>query len=330
MHVNRSLLGWGVFFIVLGAVPLTVRAGVLDAAVVAGAWQLWPLILIGAGLGLVLARSRAAVVGGLVVAVTAGLMAGSLLTNGIGGFGDGFAPCGAGPAGGGTPFAEQRGTFGAAARVSIQLDCGSVEVASAAGSTWNVAGTTRNGRPPDVNSASDRLAIEPASPGTRFGLSSAAGVAWVVTLPQGPRTSFDLTLNAGSAHAAFDAMALDRVTADVNAGSALLDLGNATGTGTLDATVNAGSLAVILPAASVGGSLTANAGSIELCVPDGVDLRIHAGDNPLGSNNYKEAGLVQSGSTWTTPAFGIGQSRIELSTTANLGSITLNPEGGCR
>ena len=58
MHVNRALLGWGVFFLVLGSVPLAVRYGLVDASAFATAWQLWPLLLIGAGLGLVLARTR--------------------------------------------------------------------------------------------------------------------------------------------------------------------------------------------------------------------------------------------------------------------------------
>ena len=58
MRVNRGLLGWGVFFIVLGAVPLAVQAGVVSEARVREAWQLWPLILVGIGLGLVLERTR--------------------------------------------------------------------------------------------------------------------------------------------------------------------------------------------------------------------------------------------------------------------------------
>ena len=164
----------------------------------------------------------------------------------------------------------------------------------------------------------------------RVGLSSAAGVSWVVTLPDDPRTSFDLSVNAGSARGTFDGMALDEVSVDVNAGSASLDLERAADLRSLDATVNAGSLTVSLPPATLEGSLTANAGSIEICVPSGVDLRIHAGDNPLGSDNYEEAGLVQDGSTWSTPGYGSGSSQVELSTSANLGSIALNPSGGCR
>ena len=329
MHVNRGLLGWGVFFIVLGVVPLAVRAGVLDASTVAGAGQLWPLLLIGAGVGLVLARTRAAVVGGLIVAVTAGLMAGGLLVTGVDGFGNGFTACGLGPGNDGTPFAEQRGSFGSRTEVSVRLDCGSVEVGSAAGSDWNLAGTSHDGQPPTISSGADRLSVEPRSPSTRVGFGAAAGVQWQVTLPQAPVTSFDLQVNAGSARARFDGMALDRVGADVNAGSAFLDAGSAITVQTLEARVNAGSLAVILPVASVEGSLTANAGSIEICAPTSVDLRFHVDDNPLGGNNFEEAGLVHDGSTWSTPNFGLQSVRIELSTSANLGSITLNPDGGC-
>src|SRR6478609_4105453 len=120
MHVHRGLLGWGVFFIVLGAVPLAVRAGVVDASTVGGTWQLWPLLVVGVGAGLVLARTSAAVVGSLVVAVTAGLMAGGLVAGGIHGLGDGFAACGLGSGTDGTPFAEQRGTLGTEATISIR------------------------------------------------------------------------------------------------------------------------------------------------------------------------------------------------------------------
>ena len=84
MRLNRSLLGWGVFFIVLGSVPLAVRSGILDADLVRRAWELWPLILVGIGLGLILSRTRVAFVGGLVVAVTLGLMGGALVTAGLG------------------------------------------------------------------------------------------------------------------------------------------------------------------------------------------------------------------------------------------------------
>ena len=110
MRVNRGLLGWGVFFIVAGAIPLLVQSGVLDPARVRHVWQLWPLILIGIGLGLILQRTRAAIVGGLVVAVTFGLLVGGWFAVGFVP-GSGFGACGIGGNDAGHPFPTQTGAL---------------------------------------------------------------------------------------------------------------------------------------------------------------------------------------------------------------------------
>ena len=159
MHVNRGLLGWGVFFITLGCVPLAVRAGYLDPAAVARAWELWPLILVGIGLGLILRRTKAAAVGGLVVAVTFGLMGGALLAGGLPSVG-GISACGFGSNGGnGTAFPDQAGSFGLEARVDLELNCGELAVASADGTAWTVTGTSDGGRPPEVQASGERLLV---------------------------------------------------------------------------------------------------------------------------------------------------------------------------
>ena len=325
MHVNRALLGWGVFFLVLGSVPLAVRSGLVDASAFDTAWQLWPLLLIGAGLGLVLARTRAAIVGGLVVAVTAGLMVGGLVVNGVGGFGDGFASCGGGS--NGTPFADQRGTLGTEATVTLQLDCGHIEVASVDGMSWSLSGESHDGSPPVVAEGDDRLVIESRAREGGIQLGGDDGNQWTVELPRDARTSLDLSVNAGSAVGDFDGMRLDGVQVSANAGSAALDLGGATELTSLEASVNAGSLAVTLPAVSMTGDLSANAGSLELCVPDGVNLRILLEDNALGSNNFAEAGMEQFGDGWVLE--GDSSATMNITASANLGSITLNPEDGC-
>ncbi|HET7829211.1 MAG TPA: hypothetical protein VFL03_06615 [Candidatus Limnocylindrales bacterium] len=328
MRVHRGLLGWGVFFLVLGAVPLAVRYGVVDASAFDRAWQLWPLLLIGAGLGLVLARTRAAVLGGLVVAVTAGLMVGGLVVDGAGGisFGNGFGSCGGD---GGTPFADQRGTLGTEASVSITLDCGELDLAAVDGDRWSVAGSSRDGRPPRIESGPDGLTIASPDRSSRVGLDGGNGGTWSIELPRDARASLDLSVNAGSARAVMDGMRLDRVSASVNAGSAVFDLAGATEMTSFDASVNAGSLSVTLPAESLTGTLSANAGSLAVCVPDDVDLRIRLGDNALGSNNFEEAGLVQEGDAWHTPSVEAGAPAIDLDASANLGSISLNPDDGC-
>jgi len=328
MRVNRGLLGWGVFFIVLGAVPLAVQQGALDADVVRRAPELWPLILIGIGLGLVLARTRFAVLGSLVVAATFGLMGGALLATGFHP-GSGFSSCGFGTGGAGTPFADQRGSFTRDATVHLEMSCGDVSVTPADGTGWTVGGTSPDGRPPEIRRDDGRLAVTaPEHGGITIG---AGGSAWQVTLPRGGPMAMELTVNAGSGRLDLSGMTIPVTTATVNAGGARIDLSGARGAERVEASVNAGSLVMLLPvpAATLRGSLSVNAGSASLCAPDGVALRFRGGDQALGSTNFEDRGLVRNGDTWSSPGFDAAATRIDMSVSANLGSITLDPEDGC-
>ena len=111
MHIRRGFLGWGVFLILAGAVPLAVRSGYLSEDQVGRLWTLWPLILVGIGVGLILSRTRFDFLGGIIVAATFGLMVGGLLSSGIGTFSTGAC----GEAGGTTAFPPRDGTFARAA-----------------------------------------------------------------------------------------------------------------------------------------------------------------------------------------------------------------------
>lgn len=124
MHVDSRFLGWGVFFIVLGAVPLAVGQGLIDPATISGWWRLWPLILIGVGVGLILRRTPAHFLGGLIVAATLGLLFGSLIaggTNGSAGFG-----CGSGRSG--VALQPVSGGFGTEASVRTTPGLASVQI----------------------------------------------------------------------------------------------------------------------------------------------------------------------------------------------------------
>jgi hypothetical protein len=330
MRVRRGLLGWGVLFIVLGAVPLAVQRGLLDADAVRGAWQLWPLILIGAGLGLVLGQTRFAVVGTLVVAVTVGVMGGAVLAGGMS-FTTGFtgaAGCGAGVGTGtGPSFPVQSGTLADPAVVRLDLNCGELAAGSAPGDGWSVAGSSHDGQPPQITRTDRRLEVRsPDTAGVTFG---SQGSAWQVTLPQAPVLDLALAVNAGSARVSGAGLRLDQVDASVNAGDAHLDLAAAGGLTALTGSVNAGSMSVSLPAASLTGDLSANLGSIEICVPRDVALRITTGEDPMAAYDLEGNGLVHAGNTWTSPGYASAQVRIGLDLEANLGSISLNPEGGC-
>jgi hypothetical protein len=56
VRIDRRLLGWGLFLIIVGAIPLLVRGGYLDEALIDDWPSLWPLLLIGWG-SLVLRRT---------------------------------------------------------------------------------------------------------------------------------------------------------------------------------------------------------------------------------------------------------------------------------
>jgi hypothetical protein len=332
MHVNRGMLGWGVFLIALGGVPALVRGGALDASVARRAWELWPLLLVGAGLGLALARTRAAFVGGVVMALVFGLMGGGLVAGGLG-TGSGLALCGFGSdsAGGASsaPGAPApHGTFGETADVQLSADCGSLTVDTAAGRDWAVAWPASHGNPPVIDAAGDRLSVR-AARRTGLGAGTVAS-SWAVTLPRDPVLALAMSVNAGTARGSLAGLHVGSLDLSVNAGDAHLDLTGAIGVRDVTASANVGSLAITFPQPDgvLSGSLSANAGSLRICVPSGAPLLVRTGDQSLGSNNLADRGLVRSGDTWTrgSPTSG---TRLDLRLEANLGSITLDPEDGC-
>ncbi len=329
MRINRRLLGWGVFFIVLGVVPLAVRGGMLDPDLVRRAWELWPLILVGIGLGLVLERTQLAVVGSVVVAVTFGLMGGALIATGVGSP-VGFTTCGSTGSGDrGEPFAASGGLLGADTQVRLDLNCGDLVATATDGSEWRLDGRSADGQPPEIGTTSSGLVVRTPS---RKGIDLPSEAwQWNLSLPRAGAISVGMSLNAGSADVRLDGMTVPAFDVSVNAGDAHVDLGQATGTTTVGGSVNVGSLSITLPrpTGTLAGSLSVNVGSLELCVAGGTPIRLRAGDSPLGSNNFASRGLVRNGNTWISDGFDGAADAVDLRLSANLGSITLNPENGC-
>lgn len=328
MRVSRGLLGWGVFLVALGAVPLAVRSGAIDAATAARAWELWPLLLIGGGLGLALRRTRGAALGNVVIGLAMGVMVGGLAAGGLGSaplpfcVSDG-TPSGV-PAG---PSAS--GTLPGSARVVLRVDCGALTVGPQPGDGW----TATSPEDPDlqariVPSPADELRLE-------FGRHGPAGIdgrpaTWAMTLPTGPSIDLDLTVNAASVRVAPGEGGIGAASVSANASDVTLDLGGSRRLLTLRATANASSLRLSLPTpdGTLAGTLRANAGELRVCVPPGVALRIVSSGMSLGSTNFADRGLTRSGDVWTRGAAGSGP-LIDLSVSASVGSVVLDPEGGC-
>jgi hypothetical protein len=264
MHVDRRLLGWGLFFILLGLVPLAVRAGVVDQDLV-GHWPLlWPLLLIGWGVGLVLRATPGAWIGGAITAITLGVMGGGLITTGFGGF---SMLSGCGGTGSTSAFDARHGTLAGSGRISISFDCGTIKMASADSSDWSVTGSDPTGRGPDVTT-NDTGGTEVSSPHANGDIFALGGgrTTWNVTLPRTPSLAVGLTLNAGDGTVDLAGASLTAFNLTVNAGSMRVDLASAEALphDAVNATVNAGSATISLPAFDGSANLSLNAGSFGL------------------------------------------------------------------
>ena len=330
MSVDRRMLNWGIFLVLLGGVPLAVAQGWIPADLVEHAWELWPLLLIGAGVGLILGATPLRSLGGIVVSATFGIILGSFIAVGFGGFSFGNLGCGAADPGA-PQLVERSGTFsGGEATVQLVASCTTVTIATTPGATWQVeARGTENARP-QIAEAADKLVVR-SPDGPVVVPFSGRRASWAVALGTDQRLDLDLEVNGGGADVNLAGAALARLKVDGNAvGDTRLDLEKAT-VERLDVSVNAASIAILLPAgADLQGRVEGNAASVDLCAPTGVGLRLLVDENVTASDNYDTQGLVQRGSTWETPNFASATTQVELATVGSAVSYTLNPEDGCR
>jgi hypothetical protein len=326
VRIDRRLLGWGLFLIIVGAIPLLVRGGYLDADLV-GEWpSLWPVLLIGWGLGLVLRRTPGELLGSAISVAVLGIMVGGLISTGFGGLpAGGFSAIGCGDGDHGTSFGNRPGTLGDSGRVGIEFNCGTLAVNAVDGSDWSIHGTGPDGRGPDVDADVDSVSFTPKD--GDFGFFE-DGSEWRIDLPRTPTLDLGVTLNAGEGSVDLEGATLDNVSVTLNAGSIDFALAGSKALSSVSATVNAGSATFDLPEGVDDASMTLNAGSIEMCVPAGTAIRI-SWSGALGSNNFDAAGLdkIDDGH-WQTSGLS-GADALELSVSANAGSFSLDIGGSC-
>lgn len=319
MRVRRGLLFWGLFLIPLGGITLLVRAGVVDADQIREAWRLWPVILIGIGLAIVLGRSRTAALGTAIVALIVGSIGGAALASGnlwIGAFSD--CSIASGPT---DQHLERTGSLEPGAAIRLDLRCGSLNVTTGAGSDWRLDAGYR-GPAPIVDASSSRLSVRvPGGPGERRH-------DWTVGLPASAVGTISVTANAAGANLDLPGAHVAKLDADMNAGDLRIDA-SAGAMDEIDLSMNAGRIRLAVGATALEGDVSVNAGAIDVCVPEGVGLRFDVNDQLTFVHNLGSRGLSRSGNTWTRDATG-GAPVIDLSIEGNAASLTLNPEGGCR
>jgi hypothetical protein len=225
----------------------------------------------------------------------------------------------------------ETGAFeGGSARVLLEATCASVEVSTTPGAAWGVEVRGTDGSRPSVERSTDRLVVRAPNTPVAFPFSTRRST-WGVQLGRDPQLDLQLNLNAGSAIVDLTGANLSRLAVDGNAiGSSRLDLSGAT-VGTLDASVNAADIAILLPAAGgLQGTVQGNAASVDLCAPSGVGLRLVVDKNITASNNFAQRGLVERDSAWESSDYATATSRTELRVSGAAVSFTLNPEDGCR
>jgi hypothetical protein len=325
MTVRRGFLYTGVFLLATGGVVLLAQAGAIDEAAVTAALSSWPLAVIAIGVGLILRRTRFGVPGGLVAVAIPGLLAGAMIVAvpDVPDLAAWSAPCGeANPS---AAVTEREGSFGAAASVDLSLACGELVVTTGPGSTWQFAGSDGQGGGAVVSDAADRLSIRSTDRHRSFA-AIALGDAWRLSLPTGTALDVAAVISAGKATLDLTGARLGTLRLDVNAGDASLDLDGAT-LSRLALTVNAAKATVRLPAT---GDLTANlgvnAGSLLVCAPADLGLRIQGGSS-LATTTY--VGLVRSADAWESPAYATATFHADVTVSANVGSVVVNPKGGC-
>jgi hypothetical protein len=318
MRVNRSRLNWGIFLIVLGAVPLAYHQGVIPASALGEAWRLWPLIIVGIGLSFVLSRTPAFFLGGTVVAICLGLVFGSAFAIG--------PNVGCGGNGQNSRTTSQYGSFQGGTAVELDLQCGTATVTTSSDAQWHVDATTAGGTAPQVEASANRLQV--GSTKTRGWSFDRGKETWLVQLPAG--TGIDLTSNIdmGDAHFSLGTAELATARFNLNLGSLHVDL-TGTKVGNLNVTTNLGSAYVTLDGSSdLTGHLETNLGSLNVCLPDGLGARVTSTDS-LSSSDFHDAGLARVGNAWQTLNYDSAAHKADLSVDTSLGSLDFKHAGGC-
>jgi hypothetical protein len=321
MNIRRGSLIVGVFLLAIGGVTLANAVGALDRTAVADTVRtLWPLAVIAIGLALALRHTSAALPAGVAAAAVPGLLLGGAFVA----IPPVPSPCtpAASLAG---PHQTREGTSADGARIVLRLACGELTTTTGQGDAWRLESSDGAGRQTVVTE--DSGGFTATSDGAARGWTvRRQPVRWTATLPTAVRLDLSTQVDAGRARLDLGGARLGTLELGVDAGDLRADLTGAS-LDRLTVAANAGSVALTLPDATFSGSVSANAGSVRLCTPAGLAVRIHSTAS-LGAVHVN--GLVQHGDVWSSPDTTNANATADLTLSASVGSVTVNPQGGCQ
>jgi hypothetical protein len=317
MQINRGLVFWGIALVTAGIVALAFQQGYLDRDALAGAWRLWPVVLIAIGLSIVLSRTPFAVLGTIAAALVVGAAGGALIS-----VGPGFASCG-GPEP--ASLTTRDGAFsGDAASVELDFNCGTLEVALTDGNGWSVASGQSDGEEAQIEATDASLTVSSPDRGFMGGEQR-----WEIGLGSDLTYAMSIDVNAATTVLNLADGSFSELSVDPNAGSLTLDLrGTSVASFSLD--MNAGSASFQVDAdTDLDGTVGINAGSLELCADPETAVRFTVEENLTFSHDLDDSDLVRNGDTWASANFDTADRTIDLRLEGNAASFSFNPEGGC-
>jgi hypothetical protein len=223
-------------------------------------------------------------------------------------------------------FETRQGTFGGAASVDLRFACGELSVTTVPGNGWRLEDGDGSGAAATVDASADRLTVTSSDRNHPFRFTR-GGDDWRLSLPTAGTLDLDTEIDAGRGQFDLAGARLGSLRLAVNAGEARVDLDQAT-VAQLSMSVNAASASVRLPATgNLSADFSVNAGSLRICAPSDLGLRIRQ-DGVLSTTSYP--GLVRSGDTWESPGYSIAINHADVTISVNVGSVDVNPMGGCQ
>jgi hypothetical protein len=325
MRVNRAFLYAGVFLVAIGAIAVVADQGAFDAASLADVLRLWPIIPIALGVALVARRSPVSLVAGILAAAIPGVVLGSaiaVLPRYPGSCGERTDP---------SLTSTLDGVLSIERSAFITTSCGTFNLSTTEGDGWHLAAGNSRGRQPAVfDDYPDPDADGPLtiSSNEAYGWNpwQDGRDRWELTLPRS-MGSLDLHLNASRSYLDLKGAQIEALSVSGNASDAVLDLTDAS-VGDFDAFVNTGALSIHLGSVTdFSGYIRVGGGDLQVCTPPDLGLQFMT----RGSfRKVSVGGVPIDGISWESPNYASAAHRADLEFRINLGSVSINPIGGCR